>query len=150
MLLLDISLSVQDYAIIISINGVITFLISEWTKNKIKSGFDKTLENYKAEIKKELDKNLEDYKFSLKTREQAIKISELFSIVYSKPEKASLNKLIWELSLWLPEEIVIDISNQLTKKPDSKDVKQILMDIRKLLLDKPNSQLKAEDIIHFT
>jgi len=149
MTLLNISLAVADYVIIISINGVVTLLISEWIKNRIKQSFDKKIEDYKAELKRELDKTIEDYKFSIKTREQATKIAELFSNTYSDPINAQRNKLIWELSLWLPEEIVKDLSLCLMKKDDSKDVKQILMDIRRLLLDKPDNFLKAEDLINF-
>jgi hypothetical protein len=107
------------------------------------------LEKYKAAIKKEQDRQLEEYKFSIRTREQATKIAELFALRYSKPESAQLNKIVWELSLWLPEETVKDITLLLTKHKDSKDVKQILMDIRSLLLNKKDNNLNAEDIIHF-
>jgi hypothetical protein len=149
-----INLKVTDYFIIVSLNGILTALVSWWIKIRLEHS-----------IKHEYEKRLEDYKFEFRKREQAAKVAELFSLLYSDlpqtpddPQTevmnasnyhATINRIAWELSLWLPAGIVRGLSSSLSNAPGGKDPKQILIEIRKVLLGK-NDDLKAEEIVHFT
>src|SRR5689334_16071302 len=70
-------------------------------------------------IKHESDKKLEAFRFEMKAREQAARVAELFSEardgdVNLTPERAKkLNRLSWELSLWLPADSVRDLTSHL-------------------------------------
>ena len=105
------------------------------------------------------------YKQELQYRERAAKISELFAcwIKYSPtqlqnltPQEKSdyyekLNRLTWELTLWVSDDkIVKAIMDKLAHKSDQ-NIKEIMLSIRKTL-HKTNgtSQLKWEDIVHFS
>jgi hypothetical protein len=182
-----INLKITDYIIIISLNGILTALISWWVQQLIKHKYDKKLsdyglgvnkqledhklginkqlEDYKFEINKQLEDHkfgfntkLEEYKFDIRKREQAAKVVELFSLVRSISQQnsediaghlAAMNCIAWELSLWLPAEIVRGLTNTLKNVEGSKDPKQILIEIRKVLLGSDDN-LQAEEIVHFT
>lgn len=92
----------------------------------------------------------EEYDIAFKQSEMASSVTELFS-EWNKgnsADKAKLNKLILEITLWLPDDILKEVYNQLSYQPDRKQVKDIIIDIRKSVLKKATS-IKAEDIIHF-
>lgn len=130
-----------------------------------KLGTNKQLEDYKLAVNTRLEdhkfgvnKQLEEYKFDIRKREQATKIVELFSLLRSSTGSnaeddaevlASINRIAWELSLWLPAEIVRELTKCLKEVEESKDPKQILIEIRKVLLG-DNDNLEAEEIVHFT
>jgi hypothetical protein len=97
----------------------------------------------------QLNKALEDYKFQLKIREQAAKVAEL-CVLSLEPKKNAerFNQLAWELSLWLPAEIYCDLARCLCKAEGAKNIKDILIDVRKHLLGKKHGNLKAENILH--
>src|SRR5213593_3279476 len=67
-------------------------------------------------IKHDYDKKLEQLRFDVQVRQQAAKIAELMSeardggTVLSKEHATKLNKLMWDLSLWLPPQIVRDLT----------------------------------------
>jgi hypothetical protein len=92
---------------------------------------------------------LEDYKFQLKIREQAAKVAELCALsIEPKKNADKFNQLAWELSLWLPAEIYCDLARCLCNEPGAKNIKDILIDVRKHLLGKRHGNLKAENILH--
>lgn len=163
------NLRITDFIIIISLNGILTAIVS-WAMKallelSIKHEYDKKLEDQKAglnhqleDYKFEFNKQLEDYRFDIKKREQAVRIAELFSLLRSTPQEAvddkatdltAINKIAWELSLWLPPAIVIALSESLANTDGAKDPKEILIEIRQLLLGKDDT-LKASQIVHFT
>jgi hypothetical protein len=185
-----LNLKFADYFIVVSLNGVLTFLISLWIKsrleNSIKHEYDKKLadynsglntqledhklgtnqklEDYKLDINTRLEdhkfgvnKQLEEYKFDIRKREQAAKVVQLFSLLHSgvpgdeneeAKALASINSIAWELSLWLPAEIVRELTRCLEEVEGAKDPKQILIEIRKVLLGH-SDDLQPEEIIHF-
>ena len=61
----------------------------------------------------EFSKNLEEYKDQLKIRAQAARAAELLAMELSGSDENAreFNKLAWESSLWLPANLVCDISN---------------------------------------
>src|SRR3989344_6548249 len=87
----------------------------------------------------------ENYKFELLKREQAAKVAELFAFwlrcdddvlkEFTKKERRDhvekLNRLTWELAIWIPDEnLVRDIMYRLSHN-SRKDIKEIILSIRK-------------------
>jgi hypothetical protein len=124
--------------------GAVQFLIALWLKSRLE-----------ASIKHEYDKRLEEFRFDLKAREQAAKVAELFAEARDNdptlsPDRArKLNRYAWELSLWLPADTVREITRQLVFAPDRKDVKELLIMVRRHILRDRSDGLTANDIVHF-
>ncbi|WP_132052414.1 hypothetical protein [Pseudocnuella soli] len=150
------ALKLQDFFLIISINGAISFLIAQWVKAKIdgsiKHEYAKQLEDIKnqhtrqlEDIRKQNARQLEEFKFEIRRREQAAKIAELFALLYpgngATIETSKANQINWELCLWLPGNILKELQQALQGGQGAKDPKAILIDIRKNML-----QLEAPDI----
>lgn len=106
---------------------------------------------------------VEEYKFNIYQRKQAEKVAELFAkwIKYNGKEDEllneeqkrdhfeGLNRLAWELAMWIPDEkIVKKIMGKLCHKSDT-DIKQIILEIRELILNKKSKELKWEELVHF-
>jgi len=105
----------------------------------------------------------ENYKFELLKKEQAAKLADLFAywIKYDdetvkkigdksrKDYYQSLNKLAWELAIWIPDEkIISDIMNRLANK-SQKNIQELILEARKLIQKKENKILKEENITYF-
>lgn len=92
----------------------------------------------------------EEYDISFKQKEQASAIAELFALWGKRDEndKPKLNQLILEASMWLPDDILKEVFKRLTYQAGAKEVKEIVIDIRKHILQK-TTDIKAGDIVHF-
>ncbi len=101
-------------------------------------------------IKHEYDKNIEKYKNEFEARKKAELIAELLSEWLAFPEsQIKLNKLTFEAFLWLPDEIAKDLSDLLAHKKNAPEVRDILLKIRKYLLNN-KTNLEPKEIIIFT
>lgn len=90
-----------------------------------------------TKAKSSMDGVLEDYRFQIRTREQAAKVAELCVLALKPKENAQrFNQLAWELSLWLPAGVYCDLSRCLCNEQGAKNIKDILIDVRKHLLGK--------------
>jgi hypothetical protein len=104
-----------------------------------------------AKIKSHFDKAIEDYKFELRAHEQAAKIAEYASIAVrldkndpsEKYQRA--NQLSWELFLWLPPDTYRKLGHGLTG--DVKELAEALTAVRAQLLKDRAGDLGPEDII---
>ena len=81
--------------------AAVAFLARIWIETRLKES-----------IKHEYDKKLEEVKFDIKKREQAALVAELFSKwihvdEVAMPNARELNKLSFEMSLWLPDELAV-------------------------------------------
>ncbi|MFP3344113.1 hypothetical protein R0J87_16560 [Halomonas sp. SIMBA_159] len=134
----------ENFALFAIIVAVLQFLIGLWIKSRLESS-----------IKYEYDKKLEYFKYDQKVREQAAKVSKLLAEArngdtsLSRERATNLNQQAWELMLWLPENPARKLSNHLSGD-DKVSMKEILIDVRKILLNKDDDGLKAEEIVHFT
>lgn len=100
-------------------------------------------------IKHSFDIRLVDYKTKEDRRLKAVVIAELISEWSSeKVDYKKLNRLTYEAFIWLPEDIVIDLSNMLAKVGGSKSAKEILVNVRKELWG-IKDKVTADQIIHF-
>ncbi len=105
----------------------------------------------------------ENYKFELLKKEQAVKVAELFAFwltcddetlaKFTEKERKDhcekLNRLTWELVIWIPDEdLVKDIMDKLSHS-SRKDIKEIILNIRKQIQKKKDSKLKWQDLVSF-
>lgn len=151
---MEIKIEIFSFSVILSLLlGSIQWCISIW----IKSRLEKSIEH-------EYNKKLEEFKFSISVRAQAAEAAKLFAkyIKYNAREDEvlnedkrrdhfeELNKLNWELAIWIPkEEIVKKINEVFLRKPGA-DIKQIIIEIREVILGEKCKVLKAGDLVHFT
>jgi hypothetical protein len=99
-----------------------------------------------------ISKVVEDYKahlnFDAKRREKAALVADLLSEWLKKPmDKDKVNRLLWEASMWLPENEAKDLNNLLAHA-GSITTKQMIVRIRSVIQGK-DTILTADDITHF-
>jgi hypothetical protein len=104
-------------------------------------------------FKAHFDRKLEEAKYEIRVREQAATIAELFaewgtSDTPKIRNARRLNELYWSAVLWLPEDLVREVSRRLNNANGARDLKAILLDIRRLLQGK-SDQLVAPELVHF-
>jgi hypothetical protein len=122
---------------------VVNILIKYWVKARLEQS-----------IKHEYDKELEEYRFEMRKREQAAMIAELFSqwvIIKQKNDETrfrELNRLSFEMSLWLPDEIAVEINKRLKNLDTAKPAEALLLDCREIIQGE-KSKLRPEDITFF-
>ena len=78
---------------------------------------EKDVKLFEHTIKAANDQRLEDYKNQLEIRNRAAGVAELLSVAYSNaftPER--FNRLMWELSLWLPSKMLCELTLCLERK----------------------------------
>ncbi len=120
------------------------FLARTWVKARIESSVEheyaKKLELFREEVR---DREAE--------RTQAMKVAALLS-EWAKGDgvnKAKFNRLAWELSLWLPADLVRQLTLTICHAPGAPDAKQILVEIRKKIVGRDDGLL-AENIVHLS
>ncbi len=130
--------------------AALQWLVTTWLKARIeqsvKAEYDRQLDKYRLE----LNKQLEDYKNEAKVREQAAKVAEFLAFArwnHAAPTGEDFDKRSWELALWLPTEIYIEVAKCLAGDPNGKHMTQILVDVRKYLLKEKAGGLIAENIV---
>jgi dihydroneopterin aldolase len=130
-------LIISDSVFIIIIS-VIVFISRNWILNKIQYS-----------VKFQYDKRIEELKDEYSKRSRAALIADLLSEWLSYPEKQkTLNKLTFEAFLWLPEEIAKKISLRLSNNQNSPEIQEIIVDVRRFLLQTKDS-VEPKDIIIF-
>lgn len=135
---MEIKINLTTATLIIIAISIIQFLIANWTKSRIDNS-----------IKAEYAKILEDYKFDLKAREQAAKVAEYIALYQEDSKNFSrMNQLSFELALWLPEDIYKNLGKALIKADGEKNIFQVLVDIRKVILRKPTGLTDKDIIFH--
>ncbi|MFN7564583.1 MAG: hypothetical protein ACK5TH_22615 [Prosthecobacter sp.] len=121
----------------ILILGALQFLIGLWIKARLEGS-----------IKHEYDKLSEEYKYDIKVREQAAKVAAFLAKSEDpKSTPSELNQLSWELSLWLPVEIYHQLAQTMCNPHGLKEIKEVLIAVRKFLLRDPNDKLTWDNII---
>jgi hypothetical protein len=126
--------------------GVVTiFLVQTWVKTRIEQS-----------IKHEYDKKLEEVRYEVRKREQAAIAAEFFSQwvfindpKWEKDHARRLNKASYESFLWLPDEIIVEMSKTTTGASDSQKLSQILLSCRKIIQNDPNNKLESKNVVTF-
>ena len=125
------------------VSGIIVFfLLRTWIKTRLE-----------ASIKHEYDAKLEEFKFDIRKREQSALVADLFSkwihVDENKmPNARDLNRLSFEMSLWLPDELAIEIGRRLRNLQDAKPPQDLLVECRKIIQGK-DTKVQPGDITFF-
>jgi hypothetical protein len=110
-------------------------------------------ERLKISLQREKDEFMESLRWDLKTREQAVKVAEYLSLAHSLSEHHSedtylrVNKLGWELAMWLPEDIYRSMRTAIVAQNEQTNVLSVLIDVRKLLLGNKAGDLSQDDLM---
>ena len=123
----------NEVAIGVLLVGAAQVLLGIWIKGRLEGAV------------KEYDKRLNDYEAMIKVREQASKVAELLAIAFDPTTEP---KLAWELSLWLSASLVCNLSRCLAGTGDAKSPKDILIEVRQILLYDRDAALRPENILH--
>lgn len=112
-------------------------------------------------IQHEYNKRLEDYKFSQMQRQKAEIVARLFAkwIKYRGSEETlldkgdlinyyeELNQMSLELSLWIPDVALLDdIMGRFVGQENAKDIRNLIGQIRKLILNNTNDSFNSQNI----
>ena len=90
-----------------------------------------TITNEVKKIEAKYLEQIEEYKKQLENRYKAEKVAELFArAFYTDQDDRDFNRLNWELSLYLPKEIVCEISQKLVSKQSPADAMKVLILVR--------------------
>ncbi|MFN4028567.1 MAG: hypothetical protein ACK4LR_01035 [Acidovorax temperans] len=122
--------------------AIVQFLLSLWIAERLKSQLQ--LENAKV---------LEAMKWEVRVREQAAKVAEYMSATANlaetdPPERyAQLNRLSWELALWLPSDVYRSMGQALTHRTETENELTVIMQVRKHLLGDQAGDLSSEEIV---
>jgi hypothetical protein len=126
---------------IVIITPIVVFIVKTYFTAKIEQS-----------VKIKYDKKLEEIKFEIKKREQSALVANMFSkwiVLKDDTDKnRELNKLSFEMSLWLPDNIAIEVNKRLRNAKDSKTVMDLIIECRKLIND-GKTDLKPEEITFF-
>jgi hypothetical protein len=122
--------------------SIIIAAISFFLKEKLKAYIQSSTKiNY--------DKVLEEFKYSQIQRQKAILVAELIAEWISHPEdRKRLNQLTLEAFIWLPKDTANRLSDLLSHKPGSGSVRDVIAEVRAIILGKQES-IDANDIILF-
>lgn len=126
------------FVIILSVS-LIQALLARWIQARITNS-----------IKHEYDKKLENFKRDQLRKDKAAVVAELlaeWTHIQGRDTK-KLNQLLWELTLYLPSELVRDIKSMAAKEADGKTAPQILVSVRNHLLDGVDP-IEESDVTHF-
>jgi hypothetical protein len=135
---MTIEISFWSASFIVAAWAALQFLVAEWMKARLLKS-----------IEHEYQKKLEEYRYDLKVREQAARVAEYLSLRNSdKNDVYLMNKLSWELALWLPAEVYQKLAHVIVNAPDAQKYKELLIDVRKLLLKDNSDKLTWDNIIH--
>ena len=94
------NLTFTDFFSVAALVGIVQFLASKWLESRLTQS-----------IKHEYDRKLEEYRFEMRRSEQAARVAKLLAL-NDRPGVAphEFNELAWELSLWLPADLVRELT----------------------------------------
>ncbi|MBU0908744.1 MAG: hypothetical protein KKA54_03535 [Proteobacteria bacterium] len=124
----------------VSIIAVIGFLLRSWIATRLRWS-----------IKHEYDKKMLEVESQKEIRLKGEIVADLLAEWIRKSgnlDYHQLNRLTFQAFLWLPKDLAEELSNSLTQATNSKDVRALLVDIRKYLHGKDDG-FKPKDVIVF-
>jgi hypothetical protein len=91
----------------------------------------------KSAIKHEYDKKLEFFKSERLRKDKAAVVAEFFAewTHVKDSDTKRLNQLLWELSLYLPSDLVRELNALSRGSPDAKSAQELLVAVRNYLFD---------------
>jgi hypothetical protein len=119
--------------------AVIQALLAWWIQARITNS-----------IKHEYDKKLEEFKREQVRREKAAVVAEFLAewTHLKGSDTKRLNQLLWELTIYLPSNLVRDVKSMTSATPGCKTSSEVLIAVRDHLLG-ANDPLRIDDITYF-
>jgi len=129
----------MDLTVIILCLSAIQALLAWWIQARITNS-----------CKHEYDKRLESFKRDQLRKDKAAVVAEFLAewTHLQRDDTKRLNQLLWELTLYLPSELVRDVKSMIIKSPGGKTSSEVLLAVRQHLLDGIDP-LNENDIVHF-
>ncbi len=158
----------MEVGLTFTIAGIAAFVmttgVSIWTHRLVVNEVGR-LTRELADIRLVNEQMLQENAFQIEKRRKAEMVSELFALWIQSagegpgPDRQSvralgpddfkrLNELSFACALWLPQGILADVYNALSKASGAKNIKDILVDIRNVL-DINAGPVNSRSIIHF-
>ena len=140
---MTISLGLPEISIGVLILGALQFLASLWISERLK-----------ASLQKESAVFLEKVRWDIKVREQAERAAEYLAIARDLKESDTpetyrrVNRLGWELAMWLPADLYKAMMNAIAKPNDNNNTLSVVVAIRKYLLQSAAGDISQENIGH--
>ena len=140
---MTIELGLPEISIGVILLGTVQFLATLWVSERLK-----------ASLQKENARFLEKIRWDIKVREQAERAAEYLSIARDLKETDSsetyrrVNRLNWELAMWLPEDLYKAMMNAIAKPDDTNNPLSVVVAIRQYLLDRTAGNINQNDIGH--
>ena len=138
-----IELGLPEISIGVILLGTVQFLATLWVSERLK-----------ASLQKENVVFLEKIRWDIKVREQAERVAEYLAIARDLNESDSsetyrrVNRLNWELAIWLPEDLYKAMMDAVAKPDDDNNPLSIVVAIRKYLLGDAAGELSQNNIGH--
>lgn len=144
------ALTFWDWVLLIGSNTAIVGLLHKWLEMRLEKSIQHEYDKKLEAVRHEHERQMEDYRNSVRIREQAARVVDLLVQAHysttQDPEK--FNRLAWELSLWLPADLVWELTRLFCNDPGAKHPKEILVAVRRILLQDPNDKLQPAQIVH--
>ena len=119
--------------------GAIQFLAAQIIKARLQKS-----------IEHEYNRKLEEYKLDIRLRENAARIAEALARYHygNGKDVKDFMQLVWELSIYLPSDLVCDLTTHLVEHKDKKtNPKHLIVKVRKLFHGKSDAVV-PENLIH--
>lgn len=138
-----------DWVLFIGSNATIVGVLNKWLELRLEKSIQHEYDKKLEAVRHEYERRMEDYRNNVRIREQAARVVDLLVHAHysTTPDPAEFNRLAWELSLWLPADLVWELTQMLCGA-SKKDPKDILVAVRRILLQDPNDKLEPGQIVH--
>jgi hypothetical protein len=144
------NLTLVDLLAVFAGNAGVLWLGSKWLEARLQASIQHEYDKKMEAIRHEYERQMEDYRNSIRIREQAARVVDLLVHAHhaKAPDPEKFNRLAWELSLWLPADLIRELTRLLCSDPGAKHPKEILVAVRRILLQDPNDPLEPAEIVH--
>lgn len=144
------NLTLLDFLAVVAGSGGMQWLVSKWLEARLQASIQHEYDKKMEAIRHEYERRMEDYRNGVRIREQAARVVDLLVHAHyaTAPDPEKFNRLAWELSLWLPAELVWELTRLLCNDPGAKHPKEILVAVRRILLQDANDKLEPAQIVH--
>jgi hypothetical protein len=135
-------LTLQSLAGAVTGLAALQFLVGLWLAERLK-----------AQLALENEKVLEALRWENRVREQAAKVAEyLAELQVPNPNNDTerfqkLNRLSWELALWLPTDVYRTLGQALVARGPTQNELTVLMQVRRVLLGTTAGDLTSEEVV---
>ena len=112
------------------------------------------IEGLKHALKLEESKFIDKLQWDRKVQEQAARVAEYLALARRLKENSpesdyeKANQLSWELAMWLPDEIYIQMVHAISNPDAQNNELTVAIAVRKLLLEDNAGRLTADQIAH--